>query len=506
MDVANRKPRQNKRLPTVEGLERRSLLATSAGPGVVLVAATTLDSRGVTVTYDVDDAAAGQALRFDVVRSADPRLEPGDVAVGSAQALPPTPGQPAGQAGGTLDDAGRPATDAGRHTVTFALPGGLPPDPKHPFVVVAGETAAAAAQGQGPSTAEFRKYVIGVITHGGKQPKEWSRKGPPWERRMATQLLADGYDAVIPYNWVSQSNHPGAAVYQAPRVAADVVRAASTLPAGNPVDVHFIGHSEGAVVNSEAILRLNASGWPANVKAGYLKVTMLDPHAANNALPNKQYSVSNGPLGAVARMMINDFQSKAKDPLPVVTPNVQSAEVFYQHTPVREAYGSNGGVYNLWGQVPVKGQATYFDLTAPGVSHAGKFGVQDWYRLNVVPTLGGGGSVVAAAAVTGAPTGGATTAPGGRREAVRYAGKAAPGTVVRLYAAPPDQSTVTPVGRARTDRNGAWEVTTRGLLPGRYRVVATSTAPHVRGPWRRPVYLRPTAWLGPLTVSPPAGG
>ena len=318
---------------------------------------------------------------------------------------------------------------------------------------------------------------------------------------MASQLLAEGYDAVIPYNWVAVSSQPGSAVQQGPRVAADVIRAASAYPANEPVDVHFIGHSEGAVVNSQAILRLNAEGWPANAKAGYLKVTMLDPHAANNAVQGKQYSVSNGVLGFIAKQTINDYQSKAKDPLPVVPSNVQDAEVFYQHTPVRLTFGSNSGIYNLWGQVPVQGQATYYDLTAKGISHAGKFGVQDWYRLNVVPTLGGGTNLVTDAAVTGAQTGAVTPTAAGRRERVEYAGRAAPNVVVHVYAGTPDQPRITEVGRTIAESDGSWDLTTKPLIAGRYRVAVTTSAPRTRG--HRFVYLRPTAWLGPLTVSPP---
>jgi hypothetical protein len=229
---------------------------------------------------------------------------------------------------------------------------------------------------------------------------------------------------------------------------------------------------------------------------------MLDPHAANNAVVGQQYSVSNGLLGQIARGVINAYQSKAKDPLPVVTPNVQDAEVFYQHTPVSETFGSNSGIYNLWGQVPVKGAAHYYDLTAPGVSHAGKFGVQDWYRLNVVPTLGDGGTAITAAAVTGAQQPGGTSTPDGRREKITYAGTAAPGVVVRLWAAPPDVSRVAQVGRARAASDGTWRITTRGLLPGSYRVVVTTSAPRVAGPHGRPSYYRPTAWLSTLTIPP----
>ena len=46
------------------------------------------------------------------------------------------------------------------------------------------------------------------------------------------------------------------------------------------------------------------------------------------------------------------------------------------------------------------GPAHYFDLTGPGISHAGNFGVQDWYRLNVVPTLGDGSMLANASILT----------------------------------------------------------------------------------------------------------
>ena len=63
-----------------------------------------------------------------------------------------------------------------------------------------------------------------------------------------------------------------------------VLHAASQFPADDPVDVHFIGHSEGAVVNGLAIREMNRHETP-ELRAGYLEETMLDPHAANNHAP-----------------------------------------------------------------------------------------------------------------------------------------------------------------------------------------------------------------------------
>ena len=68
------------------------------------------------------------------------------------------------------------------------------------------------------------------------------------------------------------------------------------------------------------------------LKAGYIKDTLLDPHAANNAVPGQQYSLTSGPLGWLAKGEIDSFQSKAKDPAVFIPARVNDAEVFYQHT------------------------------------------------------------------------------------------------------------------------------------------------------------------------------
>jgi hypothetical protein len=493
-DSDHRGPRVRAVRPSIEGLEGRQLLSSTL-PDIAMISATTTDSKGVTINYEIKGGPITRPTEFAVFRSATTTLDASAVAVGSAEFVP------GGQPGATLDSNGRQALAVGQHVVTIPLPGGLPIDPKHPNVlVVANADGAVTESNTSNDTASFRKYVIGVITHGGVQPKKWTA-GPPWERRMASGLAAQGYDAVIPFNWVSQSNHAGSAALEAPRLASMVLQAAGAFPPTDPVDVHFIGHSEGAVVNSQAILRLNQSGWTPALKAGYLKVTMLDPHAASSAFSGQQYSVSNGVLGFIARQMINDFQSRAKDPAVVVPANVDSAEVFYQHTPVSKTHGSNGGIYNLWGQVPVQGQANYFNITAPGISHSGKFGVQDWYRLNVVPTLGASPSFVPEITLTGSrvDTNTPSVGPGGRpRTQVTYAGHAAPGAPVRIVAEAAGTSTFTRIGHAVAGPDGSWQVTTRPLVQSHYKVVAVSNVMPILTQHVTP--LKPTAWLAPLDL------
>jgi hypothetical protein len=492
MDSCQDRPRRRPIKPAIQDLESRCLLAGSL-PDIALVSVTTTDSRKVIVDYDVKGVAVNQPIHFEVERSASAQSGADAQAIGGSDVLP------AGSSGQTLDLNGQVATAQGHHKIEIALPGGLPPTPQRPYVrVVADPDGVVPEVDKSNNTAALRTYTIGVITHGGVQPKEW-KTGPPWERRMAEQLKADGYDAVIPYNWVAESNHAGAAARQAPRLVNMILNAASKLPSDGPIDLHLIGHSEGAVVNSQAIELLNRTGrWTPALSQGFLKMTMLDPHAANNGVPAQQYSVSNGLLGRIARAEINKFQSKAKDPVVSVPPNVQDAEVFFQHTPIRLAGGSNRGIYNLWGQVPVHGRADYFDLTAPGISHSGKFGVQDWYRLNVVPSLGDGAPFVQSDTLSGALA--SETSGAGGRMSVDYAGKAAPGASIEVLAAGGGVSTLVPIGRTVAGSEGTWHLTTRPLAAGHYRVIATADAPS--GPRGKPATMKPVAWLGTLAVGP----
>jgi hypothetical protein len=504
MDLADRRPRRQRRKLLIEGLEDRCLLSASASasvPDIVMDSARTSDSKSVTFDYDINNTntAVAQPIQFEVDRSATSQAGPDAQPIGGIEVDPSGPGGP------TLDQNGHPATAPGHHEITVTLPDGLPPEPARPYVVVTADPTGTVPEAtRTNNSASFRTYVIGVITHGGVQPKSWTM-GPPWEHRLAEQLKADGYDAVIAYNWVAASNHAGAASRQAPRLARKILAAASEFPSNAPVDLHLIGHSEGTVINSQVVLLLNrANAWPPGLQAGYLKMTMLDPHAASNGVRGQQYSVSNGFLGQIARMEIDAFQSRAKDPAVVVPSNVQDAEVFFQHTPVRLSGGSNNGIYNLWGQVPVHGPANYFNLTDPGISHSGKFGVQDWYRLNVAPTLGNGASFVqtdtlTAALVSETPVKARSAA--GDRDLVTYAGTAGPNARVDLFAAPAGIATPSLVGRTTAGPDGTWSLTTRPLALGRYRVVAEANAPV--GPRRAPAAMKPLAWLGPLYVATP---
>ncbi len=476
--------------PSLEGLEGRRLPAGLVPQAVTVSSATTADSLGVTVGYDVKGDGAATPLTFSVYRSATPQLNSSSLPVGT-ETISPT-----SQAAPIADDAGSPATAAGHHTLTIPLAGGLPPNPLHPFVVVVANPGSPETVADPAShTAAFRKHTVAVIVHGGLQPRYYRNVGPPWERKLAMILRRDGYDTVLPFNWVGPSYYPGQAAKEGPRVADLLVRTSNLYPANEPVDLHLIGHSEGAVVTSVALKRLMVTATP-QIKAGYIVDTMLDPHAANNNAPGgRQFSerVGYSYKGWLAKQAIRSYQYKAQDPVVSVPANVDAAQVYYQRTPNSLSRGTNHGLYNLWGQVPVIGKATYFNLTGPGITHSGDFSVPTWYNLNVAPGLGNGAINAGPRPLAGAPVHGNVSA----THRVPVAGTAEPGAYVHVSIQHGKGHRI-PAGAARADANGQWSLTTRPLRNGTYRLLGQAIDP--ANPSRPRVHVTPRARLGTLTV------
>jgi hypothetical protein len=493
--------------PRLEGLEDRRLPAP-ATPDIAVVAATTLDSKGVTVAYDIKGAAVDAPITFGFYRSADGQPGPGDELIGAGTiAAADQPGGP------TLDLAGQPAGAQGSHQVTFPLPGGLRPDPSHPYVVVQADPAGLVAESsKSDNVASFRVYVIGVLAHGEMQPQgaSWKRNGPPWEQKMGAALRAEGYDAVIPYNWVAASVYPGAAAKQGPKLAQQILATAAQFPPDAPVDLHLISYSEGAVVTSQAVLWLNRHGLPPNVQSGFLRMTMLDPHSANNGAPGgKQYSVKHGFLGWLTDLGLQSYQAAADDPLVVVPPNVADAEVFYQHTPVGQTRNTNQGLVNLWGQVPVVGQAEYYDLTGRGLSHTGNYNLMEWYQTNVVPTLATGAPFVLPGLHTAQlvnPDAGASSPPDDRTSTTRrptLTGTATPGSRIKIAASRAGSRAQHLIGHAVAGADGTWTLKAKPLADGTYRLIAVTAVP--ASPQNTHVRVRLRSSLGTITVAAQPG-
>ncbi len=476
-------------------LEPRQMLSTvsTTAPAIQMISATTTDSKSVTIEYNISQATdAATPLQFGIYRSSDGTFNSSDPLVGMF-----TPAAPGGSTAVTLDQSGQAATSVGTHQLTIPLSQGLPPFPEKPYVVVVADPSLPSATTNPAQTASFRTYTIGIVTHGGIQDTSW-KHGPPWELQMALDMRQEGYDSVIAYNWVGVSNNPGSAIKQSPRLAQAILHAASKFPASAPVDLDFIGHSEGAVINTYALVKLK-NMMTSGMKAGFITDTLLDPHAANNNVPGQQLSIASGVLAPLARTIITNYQAGADDP-PVFIPSiVDQAQVFFEHT---AAKGSE--LYNLWGQVPVKSNGPvvhYYNLTPSGVTHSGDTGIEFWYRNFIVPTLGDqaplvqtlqlDGQIDQAEVVSSVPAG--SGAPVSQAVAARedrvsgpaqvvqtsqpeFSGTAAPGSVIKLSlgpAAKPWEHYL--AGITQADATGNWSLTTASpLRNGQYRVVVSA--------------------------------
>jgi hypothetical protein len=513
-------------LPWLDKLEPK-LMLSAAGPSlpaVQMISAKTSDSKSVTIDYRVNEPPnPANPIQFGIYRSSDGQFDSKDTLVSSFTL---TTAGGSSRTATSLDQNGKPASILGDHELTISLAQGLPPYPDKPYVLVVANPDLPSASSTPDQTSSFRTYTIGIVTHGGIEDPSWKR-GMPWQLQTAYEMRHEGYDAVIAYNWVLQSNTPGAAIQQSPRLERIILHTASQFPPGAPVNLDFIGHSEGTVVNSYAIALLQDHMTPS-LQAGYIVDTLLDPHAANNAVRGKQYSTA-GPLADLANIEISSYQDRAKDPRVYFPSIVDEAQVFYQHNAA-----TAGEIYNLWGQVPVRSEGPvvhYYNLSPMGTTHSGKTGVALWYRNFVVPTLGFQAPLVQELQLNGAlndsrpMTAGLRTADRplslarqaeearvnrayGPAQMVRnnqpsVSGTAAPDSTVRLYIGPAATPTqISLAGWTKANANGQWSLTTQHPLPdGQYRVVVTAYSRELRT--RPGLTVVPTQPLGRLVVHGP---
>ena len=379
---SSRRQARSSMFSSIEGLEPR-WLPSGTTSAIQMLSATTTDSKSVTIDYTINQSlTATTPIQLSIYRSSDGQFDANDTQVGTFTLVPPS--TMSGQPAATLDANGQPAAAVGTHELNIPLAGGLPPDPLKPYVLIVANPDSPSATTVPDQTASFRVYTIGIVTHGGIEDPSW-KHGPPWELQIANTMRQEGYDAVIAYNWVLKSSTPGEAIKQSPRLASIIANRANSFPVGAPVDLDFIGHSEGTVVNTYAIVKLEGM-MTSGLEAGYITDTLLDPHAANNNLATgKQVSYA-GALAGLAHAIVTNYQHEAKDPPAYFPSIVDQAQVFYQHST-----STASAIYNLWGQVPVQSDGPlvhYYNLTATNATHSGNTGVPEWYRNFIVPTLG----------------------------------------------------------------------------------------------------------------------
>jgi hypothetical protein len=336
----------------------------------------------------------------------------------------------------------------------------------------------------------------------------------------------EGFDSVIAYNWALQSSTPGAAIKQSPRLARMILDVASKFPASAPVNLEFIGHSEGTVVNTYAIVALEPKLTP-QLQSGYIQDILLDPHAANNSVPGQQMSFG-GVLGGIARAIVTNYQAQAKDPPAFIPSVVDEAQVFFQHS-----QATSNEIYNLWGQVPVKSDGPvvhYYNLTDMGVTHSGKKGVNYWFRDFIAPTLGNQAPLIQELQLNGQINNAESSSTAsvsqtrlvqqadsaranrvyGPAQVVQnnqpeFSGTAAAGSIIRLYVSPAAKPmNLVLAGVTRANDIGQWSLTTRHpLANGQYRTLVSAFS---RALVTRPgLAIVPTQPLGRLVIDASSG-
>jgi hypothetical protein len=303
----------------------------------------------VALTYDVTEAATGQALTVGVYRSASAQFSPSTAILVNTLNVP------------AKDLAGASSTALGTHTVNVYDPAALRPDPRHEYVYVVVDPSHRIGDPQGTvHEAHFRKFVLGAISHGFLALGQITGL-PAWEPQTAKDLQnIDGYNQVIQFDWTATSNipKPGLAVAAGHALYSQIVSTADALVRnlghpGDVVDLHLIGHSRGAVVISQALGDLVGTTDPV-LAGGYKLMTVLDPHPGNNTFFQPGYSQGPGLLAAVAAVTLIAGESATQDPQVVIHSNVDAVQDYFQHTPASAFLRTSSleSYLNPWGEDP----------------------------------------------------------------------------------------------------------------------------------------------------------
>jgi hypothetical protein len=374
--------------PSFWNFDSVSVVAVEIAADVAILTATTPDSKRVDFTYSVSDASVGP-VNVGVYRSADETFDAAtDLLIASTTITDPTAG-------------------SGSVAANLAL------DPARPFVLVVADPANAIQEvDETNNAAAFRKQVVGVVTSGfqlvGNLPVV--EAVPAWVGDMARVMEQRGYSKIVTVDWSALNNtvSPGQTTIAAQLVANELRRvvAEMNLLPGDVIDTHWIGHSRGAVVNSEALELLTRSDLlPAAAKNGWTKMTMLDPHPAKNGPTGPLCSFDReSQIGWLLFNACAAFQAIAQDPDARFPDAVAESEVYFQQTSHLNAPSWERFI-NLWGVSDIL--PTSHNWTHDGIGHAE---IPEAYRIGELETFDASAvasntaSLSSATAVLGAST------------------------------------------------------------------------------------------------------
>lgn len=360
-------------------------------PDLALGLVTTTDANSVTVDYSISNANIEQPITFSVYRSTQPQIDRTSTLIGESLIA-------------------TSELTIGPHEIRL-LPGvKLPPDPFAPFViVVANQKMNASETSYANNTSYFKKHLLGMVVHGFQAGGLFGGGAPEWIFQMSNYLFANyGYSAVQPFDWARGSGtpYPGQTAIAGERLYNDILQNSAFLVGlsnheGDVVDIHLIGHSRGTVVISQALQSLTRTS-VSYLNGSYIKITLLDPHPANNS--HGLFYSSHPSVGAIARKAYLAFQAAASDPQIVLPesqegfPSIKNIEIYYQHTPYSAFHPvkrSSSYQLNIWGQGEgdgiiinrTKTPIRWKNLTSvidPSIGVIGHSDVHQWYRRNVL--------------------------------------------------------------------------------------------------------------------------
>jgi len=228
-----------------------------------------------------------------------------------------------------------------------------------------------------------------VITHG-FSPLGGLAGLPAWTLKVRDEIESrrgDEAESVV-VDWLAESNNASPGWTEAAgdetfaRIMWQLQR--GTPQDSPPIDVHFIGHSRGTVVNSEANERLAyyEAAFPAIGEAvDEVQVTMLDAHPANNTA---------GASGTPGSLLLDAlFEFATQDPGPVIWNNVTWADAYFQRSNFLTCLGFETLIgLNLHGldfDPNVFSKELTHQLPGDdGLCH-GDFG--DWYKATITGTI-----------------------------------------------------------------------------------------------------------------------
>jgi hypothetical protein len=216
------------------------------------------------------------------------------------------------------------------------------------------------ANGEQALTTYFRKWLLGVVVHGYTNPLFGPADQLAWMARMATDLHDEcGFDQTIAFDWTKNSGaqHSGETIAAGNSLYSAIVPVANSLTQhpGNVVDLHFIGHSRGTVVVSQALQHF-VQRTDLRLLGSYVEVTLLDIHPAN-AIEDGLLDYVNNLAGLGLYAFVYPFQAAAQDP-EVLLPagaNIMSIDIWYQLTRCANFTSTNKyqeNILNLWGESP----------------------------------------------------------------------------------------------------------------------------------------------------------